>query len=152
MCSFLLYGKVIQLYLSTFICRYIAECIYIYIHIHTCIYIFYIFSIMVYLNIEYSSLLFIHYICNSLHPLTSSSQSFPPPPYPPWQPQLCSLCPRVCFCLINRFICDFFFFFLGLHLWHMEVPRLGWNWSYSCWPMPQPQQHTRSEPHLWPTP
>ena len=35
----------------------------------------------------------------------------------------------------------FFFFFLGPHLWHMEVPRLGLNWSYSCWPTPQPQQH-----------
>ena len=21
-------------------------------------------------------------------------------------------------------------------LWHMEVPRLGSNWSYSCWPTP----------------
>ena len=31
----------------------------------------------------------------------------------------------------------FFFCFLGLHV---EVPRLGSNWSYSCWPMPQPQQ------------
>ena len=30
--------------------------------------------------------------------------------------------------------------FLGLHLWHMEVPRLGVNWSYSCQPTPQPQQ------------
>ena len=30
--------------------------------------------------------------------------------------------------------------FLGSHLQHMEVPRLGSNWSYSCWPKPQPQQ------------
>jgi len=37
---------------------------------------------------------------------------------------------------------DFFFFaFLGPRTWHMEVSRLGWNWSHSCWPMPQPQQH-----------
>ena len=36
---------------------------------------------------------------------------------------------------------DFFFFaFLGLHLWHMEVPRLGSNESCSCWPTAQPQQ------------
>ena len=39
----------------------------------------------------------------------------------------------------------FFFFFLGTHLWHMEVPRLGSHWSYSCWPSPQPQ-NTGSEP------
>ena len=34
-----------------------------------------------------------------------------------------------------------FFFSLGLHQWHMEVPRLGLNQSRSCWPTPQPQQH-----------
>jgi len=39
----------------------------------------------------------------------------------------------------------FFFFpcllsFLGPHLWHMEVPRLGSNQSYSCWSTSQPQQ------------
>ena len=32
------------------------------------------------------------------------------------------------------------FCFLGPHLWHMEVPRLGSNGSCSCQPMPQPQQ------------
>ena len=31
--------------------------------------------------------------------------------------------------------------FLRLYLWHMEVPRLGLNWSYSCQAMPQSQQH-----------
>ena len=32
--------------------------------------------------------------------------------------------------------------FLGPHPWHMEVPRLGSNWSHSpCRPTPQPQQH-----------
>ena len=37
----------------------------------------------------------------------------------------------------------FFSLFFGLHLWHMEVPRLGVKsyQSYSCRPMPQPQQH-----------
>ena len=30
-----------------------------------------------------------------------------------------------------------FFFSLGLHLWHMGVPRLGADLSCSCWPMPQ---------------
>ena len=32
-----------------------------------------------------------------------------------------------------------FFFFLGLHPRHMEVPRLGSNQSCSCRPTPQPQ-------------
>ena len=38
---------------------------------------------------------------------------------------------------------SFFFFFcsLGPHSWHREVPRLGIERSYSCWPTPQPQQH-----------
>ena len=31
-------------------------------------------------------------------------------------------------------------FFLGLHLRHVEVPRLGLNSSCSCWPTLQPQQ------------
>ena len=31
-----------------------------------------------------------------------------------------------------------FIYFLGPHLRHMEVPRS--NWSYGCWPAPQPQQ------------
>ena len=35
----------------------------------------------------------------------------------------------------------FFFFFLGPHPWHVEVPRLGSNWSCSHWPTPQLQQH-----------
>ena len=30
------------------------------------------------------------------------------------------------------------FCFLGPHLWHMEVPRLGLNQSYNCQPMPMP--------------
>ena len=33
----------------------------------------------------------------------------------------------------------FFFVFLGPHLQHVEVPRLGVNQSY-CWPTPQPHQ------------
>ena len=35
----------------------------------------------------------------------------------------------------------FIFLFEGLHPQHMEVPRLGSNWCYSCQPIPQPQQH-----------
>ena len=48
-------------------------------------------------------------------------------------------------------ICPFlsFSFFLSVclsvffrpHLWHMEVPRLGSNWSCSYQPTPQPWQH-----------
>ena len=54
------------------------------------------------------------------------------------------------FSLINPYFmvlwkCLVFFFFLvilGLHPQHMKVPRLGVNWSWSCWPTPQlqPQQ------------
>ena len=32
------------------------------------------------------------------------------------------------------------YLFLVLYWQHMEVPRLGLNWSYSCGPAPQPQQ------------
>ena len=35
---------------------------------------------------------------------------------------------------------NFFFVFLGLHPWHMEIPRLGVNRSCSCWPTPQQRQ------------
>ena len=34
----------------------------------------------------------------------------------------------------------FFFVFLWPHPWHMEVPRLGSNWSCGCQPTPEPQQ------------
>ena len=44
----------------------------------------------------------------------------------------------VCMCGVLGFF--FFFGFLGPHSWHMEVPRLGLNRSYSCWPVPLPQQ------------
>ena len=37
----------------------------------------------------------------------------------------------------------FFFVFLVLYPWHMEVPRLGLNRSYNCWPTPQPQPQPR---------
>ena len=35
------------------------------------------------------------------------------------------------FCLLS---------FLGLHPWHIEVPRIGVYQSYSYWPTPEPQQ------------
>ena len=43
----------------------------------------------------------------------------------------------------RQHIVGFFFFLfcsLGPHLWHVEVPMLGLNWNWSCWPMPQPQK------------
>ena len=51
---------------------------------------------------------------------------------------------------ISFYFCSFFLFlflifvFLGLPLVHMEVHRLGVEWSCSCWPTPQPQQC-----HIW---
>ena len=41
------------------------------------------------------------------------------------------------------FVC--FFFFLGPDPRHMEVPKLGANWSCSCWPTPQPPQQCQSQ-------
>ena len=35
----------------------------------------------------------LHSKCNSLHPLTPNSQSISLLSPPPWQPQVCSLCP-----------------------------------------------------------
>ena len=44
---------------------------------------------------------------------------------------------------IFRFLNSFliFFFFLRLHLWHMEVPRLGVQLELQLRPLPQPQQY-----------
>ena len=39
-------------------------------------------------------------------------------------------------CCITRELL-FFVCFLGLHPQQMEVPRMGSNWSCSCWPTPQ---------------
>ena len=47
----------------------------------------------------------------------------------------------VCVTLFFAYLAVFVFFFLGPHPHHMEVPRLGVNWSCSCRAMPQPQQH-----------
>ena len=61
-----------------------------------------------------------------------------------WHPKgsgdrLLSLCP-IQGLLMSPVTNFFFFFFLGPHSQRMEVPRLGWNQSYSCRPIPQPQQ------------
>ena len=39
------------------------------------------------------------------------------------------------------FLSSFFLIFLGLHPWHMEVPRLGVERNCSLWPTPEPQQY-----------
>ena len=54
------------------------------------------------------TLLCIQPVCNSLHPLTSNSQPFPPHTLSPWQPQVRSLCPWVRFSFVDRFICVLF--------------------------------------------
>ena len=41
----------------------------------------------------------------------------------------------------NHKSCVCVYCFLGPHPHCMEIPRLGLNWSHSCWPIPQPQQH-----------
>jgi len=45
-------------------------------------------------------------------------------------------------CFFSFFFLFFFVFlpFLEPLPWHMEVPRLGVYWSWSYWPMPEPQQ------------
>ena len=55
------------------------------------------------------------------------------------------VCVFVCvyiYMLLFYWLIDWLIVFLGPHSQHMEIPRLGLNWSYSCWPVPQPQQHT----------
>jgi len=39
-----------------------------------------------------------------------------------------------------QILCPFFFFFLQLHMWHMEIPQARGQTSCSCWLTPQPQQ------------
>ena len=41
-----------------------------------------------------------------MHLKTPNSPSIPLTPLPPWQPQVCSICPWLCFYTINRFICQ----------------------------------------------
>ena len=55
---------------------------------------------------------------------------------------------------ITLFVClflVFFFFFRAAPHSIWKFPRLGVQWSYSCRPPPQPQQH-RFQLHLRPTP
>ena len=43
-------------------------------------------------------------------------------------------------CFKSYFYLFIYLVFLGPNMQHMEIPR-GSNWSYSCLPTPQPQQH-----------
>ena len=53
---------------------------------------------------------------------------------------------------IYLFIILFYFFvFLGLHLWHMEVPRLGGLMGAVAASLRQSHSNMRSELHLGPT-
>ena len=62
------------------------------------------------------------------------------------------------FCLREHtypfFLFSFFFFsvFLGLHLWHMEVPRLGVHLELHLPAYTTAAGNARSEPRLRPTP
>ena len=55
--------------------------------------------------------------------------------------------PQIFACL---FVC--LFFFLGLHLWHMEVSRLGGLIRETAVGLYHSPSSARSEPHLQPTP
>ena len=53
-------------------------------------------------------------------------------------------------CALKEFLCFVLFFFLWLHLQHMEIPwGQGSNQSYTRWPTSQ-HGSTRSELHLRP--
>ena len=57
-----------------------------------------------------------------------------------------------CYCYYYCFLFFVFFYFLGLYLQHMEVRKLGSNWSYSSGLMPQPQQlRIQAEPVTYTT-
>ena len=86
--------------------------------------------------------LFIHSKCNSLRLSTPNSQSFPFPPLSPGNHKsVLHVCESVSVLQIGSFVPYFILFyfilfcFLGPHPWRMEVPKLGSNQSYSCWPV-----------------
>ena len=81
----------------------------------------------------FSFLIFIKiYLIYSVPSVSTVQQSDPATHTPP---------PCFIFHDLIFFFCFLFFCFLGPHLWHVEVPRLGSNQSCSHWPIPQPQQH-----------
>ena len=111
LCWFLLYSKVIQLYINKY--KYIYILFYILFH--------YGLS----QDIEYSSL------CYTVGPCCLSflyiivCLCIPPPPTPtPWQPPVCSLCLGVCFCFIDKFFCVIFY---------PHISDIIWYSSFFCW-------------------
>ena len=77
--------------------------------------------------------LLIHFKYNSLHLLTSYSQSIPLPPPPQWQPQVCSLSPwgtflwKGSFALYIRFqICDIIWY-LSFSFWLTSLRMRGFK-------------------------
>ena len=103
---------VIQFHIYRMICMYIFYiCIYEYIHAY--IFFFILYAIMVCYRLwntipcAMQQDLVIHSLYNSLHLLTSDSQSTPPPPFFPLATTgLFSL--WVCFCFVDKFICIIF--------------------------------------------
>ena len=86
-----------------------------YTHTHICRFFLYSFPLWfitgcwIWLSVVYSgTLLFIHSTYKSLHLLTPTSRSIPPPPPCPWDLPVCSLCPWVYFCFTDRLICVIF--------------------------------------------
>jgi len=104
MCWFLLYSKVIQLYIHIYM--YVCVCIYIYINTH--------FYFGLSQHIEYSSLcntvgpccLFIPYILSWICWSQTPNPSLPYTPSHLATIQVCLLCLWVCFCFIDKFILD----------------------------------------------
>ena len=71
------------------------------------------------------TLFFTHSLCDSLRLLTPTSHSNPPLDPPPWQPQVCSLCPWSLFVFHRWFICVIF-----------QIPHICdiiWYLSLSFW-------------------
>ena len=100
------------MYMYTYVCVYVCVCVCIYIYI--CIYIPFLIlsSIMVYpkrldivlcaVTVGPHCLSMLSIVVCIYYPQTPhTSHSLSPRP---WQPQVCSLCLWVCFCLVDRFI------------------------------------------------
>ena len=91
-CQFLLYNKVIQLYIYRFFLSFFHIILH---HVPSQV------TDIVPWTIE-QNLIAVHSKCNSWHLLTPHSQSLPLPLSPSWQPQVCSPCPCVCFFSVDH--------------------------------------------------
>ena len=128
---------------------------YIPIYTHTCIYIsFILLFIMFYPRdwIQFPVLnsrdsLLIYPKCNSWHLLTPTSQSAPLLlPLPIHLATTSLFFMSVSLCFVDRFISALFYLFTyfafqGCSHGIWRFPGQSSNWSYSYWPMLQPQQH-----------